>query len=710
MNLILKPSSRSLIPFSKVAEPLPRPASSNSKSAGPVEPTPSFAEIAQQAVQAKRSETDANRFKSEDSKSSNAKSVLSRKAGTDVKTRLGEVTVLELVTRLSPAVATPQAVQPHSQNDSLTPKTGNLPAAVPSESASSLSFPAALDLPTSGETGLLSKFLPRLRPADISPAPVQVSSSAVKQILPGGTFETPSRIEASPSQAAAVDLVSTHKSSTSQFPNDLTPASGNSSIKPDTVVNATNEQPTNVRTALAQNNNSDAAPPAEVSSNNSDGSALHNDLSAIRRLADIQVTSIRTTVDQATTVPATNPQAGNTPALEGYVANPPAKKEQAARVAVLQPLQPLGSSIPIQPATSGRLGSKQILPSPLPTEAALTELKIAATPAPSSSVRNVNLHRAAPQAAASLQADFLNSRLQNIDAPGKNLGTTKEALGSTEASNDHVGSSHPTSESFASKNKSSNGVADPGHAAPGTQTSRQDKAKREPLPGPDSSSSAHADATSPADAANAPADNRGSGLRATLSALAPPAASQNPQVPIAASPAKTGLRDPQAVLDSTPLPAVPGEAATDGTLGAASGGISGAMRHNPGMSELRLNLKTDAFGRIDLHTVIEDNRVGVVLRSERGDLRGALGTEAGRFDANLQHHDLRLQDFLVTQHKTAVSMNFGEGQNPTPGRQGQSERSFFRGADSSRSALAGAMRPAVAVSTRPGGVGLSLHV
>ena len=408
MNLILQPSSPSLISFGKVAEPFPRPASSNSKSAAPAEQAPSFAEVARQAVRAKRSETNATRFKSEDSKSPNSKSALPRKTGTSVKTLLGEVAALEPATRLSPAVASPQAVLFPSWNDDLTPKTGNLSAAARLESAPFLSVPGAINLPTAAETILLSEFSPHLLPADLLPAPVQVSSSAVNNALPGGTFEPALLVKTSrsqspnspavdpagqtapnfggtasssrsaerdlkqrisfravslplpagsdaltptPSQASANDILLKSKNPDFQLANDLSLDRGNSSAKPDSAVSATNQQPANVGTTLARDSNPASATPAGVNFNKADEAVPGKDLSTIRRLAGIQVTSLRTTTLQATIVQATNSQVANSPTLEGSIANPPATKEQAAEVVVLPPPRPWGTPISVEPAT-----------------------------------------------------------------------------------------------------------------------------------------------------------------------------------------------------------------------------------------------------------------------------------------------------------------------------------------------------------------------
>ena len=166
-------------------------------------------------------------------------------------------------------------------------------------------------------------------------------------------------------------------------------------------------------------------------------------------------------------------------------------------------------------------------------------------------------------------------------------------------------------------------------------------------------------------------------------------------------------RNVQGVLDSAPLAAVQGESAAEGIRAGTLGNILGAK--NPGTSELRLHWKTDAFGRIDLHTVVSNNRVGVTLHSERGDLRGVLGAESARFDANLQRHDLHLRELLFTEGETAPSKNFSGGQNQAEARHGPPDRQA-----TGSSAPPGNARNRTTESLRTAptmqGGGLSVHV
>jgi len=99
-------------------------------------------------------------------------------------------------------------------------------------------------------------------------------------------------------------------------------------------------------------------------------------------------------------------------------------------------------------------------------------------------------------------------------------------------------------------------------------------------------------------------------------------------------------RIPQNILDGTPL-----LAGTRGEAGAILRQLNAAAP-----AEMRFNITTDAFGRVEMHTVVRDSQVGLALSSERGDLRGALRADLGQLDASLRQHDLRLQDLRFLDH------------------------------------------------------------
>ena len=76
-------------------------------------------------------------------------------------------------------------------------------------------------------------------------------------------------------------------------------------------------------------------------------------------------------------------------------------------------------------------------------------------------------------------------------------------------------------------------------------------------------------------------------------------------------------------------------------------------------SEMRIELNTAAFGGVEVRTIVHANDVGVVIGSERGDLRSLLATELPGIAHNLQQQDLRLnqvnfhQSFAFSNNQSA---------------------------------------------------------
>ena len=87
-------------------------------------------------------------------------------------------------------------------------------------------------------------------------------------------------------------------------------------------------------------------------------------------------------------------------------------------------------------------------------------------------------------------------------------------------------------------------------------------------------------------------------------------------------------------------------------------------------SEMRIGLNTSAFGSVEVRTVVHANEVGVVIGSEKGDLRSLLSSELPGIANTLQQQNLRLNQ--VNFHGFAFSNNMSSG-----GEQSQ-PRSFAR--------------------------------
>ncbi len=111
---------------------------------------------------------------------------------------------------------------------------------------------------------------------------------------------------------------------------------------------------------------------------------------------------------------------------------------------------------------------------------------------------------------------------------------------------------------------------------------------------------------------------------------------------------------------------------------------------------MRLNFKTSVFGRIEMHTTVHDNRVGLSLSSERGDLRGALGADTAQLDATLGRHDLRLHELRFLEHGADLT-NSGGGPDRGSHGHGSQDRSSQNRASHDR---AGQEHPRLAAEGR----------
>ena len=79
-----------------------------------------------------------------------------------------------------------------------------------------------------------------------------------------------------------------------------------------------------------------------------------------------------------------------------------------------------------------------------------------------------------------------------------------------------------------------------------------------------------------------------------------------------------------------------------------------------GQSEMRIGMNTSAFGSVEVRTVMRANDVGLVIGSEKGDLRTALANEIPAITNSLQQQNLRLNSVNYMQG-FAFSNNFSGG-------------------------------------------------
>ena len=75
-----------------------------------------------------------------------------------------------------------------------------------------------------------------------------------------------------------------------------------------------------------------------------------------------------------------------------------------------------------------------------------------------------------------------------------------------------------------------------------------------------------------------------------------------------------------------------------------------------GQSEMRIGMNTSAFGSVEVRTVVHANDVGLVIGSEKGDLRTLLTNDLPAITNTLQQQNLRLnsvnfmQGFAFSNH------------------------------------------------------------
>jgi flagellar hook-length control protein FliK len=103
------------------------------------------------------------------------------------------------------------------------------------------------------------------------------------------------------------------------------------------------------------------------------------------------------------------------------------------------------------------------------------------------------------------------------------------------------------------------------------------------------------------------------------------------------------------------------------------------MINKASQSEMRIGINTSAFGNVEVRTVVHANDVGVLIGSEKGDLRSFLANELPAIANTLQQQNLRLNQVNFHQQGFGFSNQMSSGGDPQP-------RSFVP-----RSHVAGAM-------------------
>jgi len=79
------------------------------------------------------------------------------------------------------------------------------------------------------------------------------------------------------------------------------------------------------------------------------------------------------------------------------------------------------------------------------------------------------------------------------------------------------------------------------------------------------------------------------------------------------------------------------------------------MVNKAAQSEMRIGMNTNAFGSVEVRTVVHAGDVGVLIGSEKGDLRSLLANELPAIANTLQQQNLRLNQ--VNFHQSFAFSN-----------------------------------------------------
>ncbi len=153
----------------------------------------------------------------------------------------------------------------------------------------------------------------------------------------------------------------------------------------------------------------------------------------------------------------------------------------------------------------------------------------------------------------------------------------------------------------------------------------------------------------------APAPPAASGITASPVTLAADSAAK-PEAPPAPAPASPAMMAP--APPPTPPAAIPGPVQV------------AQMVNRVGQSEMRIGMNTSAFGTVDVRTVVHASDVGLVIGSEKGDLRGLMSNEMPGITNSLQQQNLRLNSVSFMQGFASSGNGNGSGG-------GDSQQRFF---------------------------------
>ncbi len=142
-------------------------------------------------------------------------------------------------------------------------------------------------------------------------------------------------------------------------------------------------------------------------------------------------------------------------------------------------------------------------------------------------------------------------------------------------------------------------------------------------------------------------------------------ASPSPTPVVTLQPREVQAPNPKQEAPGSPEPSGTVPALPDSPAFPAPGPVRMAqMVGKSGQSEMRIGLSTPAFGSVEVRTIVHNNDVGIVIGTERGDLRSLMASDLSGITTNLQHQNLRLNEVNFQQQGFASANNSSSGDNP----------------------------------------------
>jgi hypothetical protein len=83
-------------------------------------------------------------------------------------------------------------------------------------------------------------------------------------------------------------------------------------------------------------------------------------------------------------------------------------------------------------------------------------------------------------------------------------------------------------------------------------------------------------------------------------------------------------------------------------------------------SEMHIGLHTEAFGSVEVHTLVRDSQVGLTVGSERGDLRSFLAPEVSGLQTAFRQQDLRFDNIRFLETSSGTTAGFSGGSDSQP--------------------------------------------